>query len=82
MELKPNGWENSSRIGTVPIRPSGARYYPKISLVGALGLDSLSANRLFTSQALQASGTEALRWRLFDFGKIDAEVKPPRACRR
>lgn len=26
-----------------------ADYYPKISLVGALGLDSLSANRLFTS---------------------------------
>ncbi|MGF6782285.1 NodT family efflux transporter outer membrane factor (OMF) lipoprotein [Paraburkholderia sp. GAS334] len=49
-------------------------YYPKISLSGALGFDSLSGNHLFTAKAFQSVGSGALRWRLFDFGKVDAEV--------
>jgi NodT family efflux transporter outer membrane factor (OMF) lipoprotein len=49
-------------------------YYPKISLSGALGFDSLNTNRLVTANAFQALGGGALRWRLFDFGKVDAEV--------
>ena len=49
-------------------------YYPKISLEGALGLDSLSASHVFTADAFQTIGTGALRWRIFDFGKINAEV--------
>jgi outer membrane protein TolC len=49
-------------------------YYPKISLSGALGFDSLSPDHLFTSSAFQAVGGGALSWRLFDFGKVDAEV--------
>lgn len=51
-----------------------ADYYPKISLSGALGFESMSINRLLTSRAFQPVGAGALRWRLFDFGKIDAEV--------
>ncbi|MCB8881260.1 efflux transporter outer membrane subunit [Acidisoma cellulosilytica] len=51
-----------------------ADYYPKISLSGALGFDSLSTNQLFTAKAFQPIGTGLLRWRLFDFGKVDAEV--------
>jgi NodT family efflux transporter outer membrane factor (OMF) lipoprotein len=50
-----------------------ADYYPKFSLAGALGFES-SGNHLFSAQAFQPVGTGALRWRLFDFGKIDAEV--------
>jgi NodT family efflux transporter outer membrane factor (OMF) lipoprotein len=50
-------------------------YYPKISLSGALGFDSLSASSLFTKPAFAASGGGLIRWRLFDFGKVDAEVK-------
>ena len=49
-------------------------YYPKISLSGALGFDSLNVGHFLTSSAFQATGTGALRWRLFDFGKVDAEV--------
>ncbi len=49
-------------------------YYPKISLSGALGFDSMSAGHLFTARAFQSIATGALRWRLFDFGKVDAEV--------
>ncbi len=53
-------------------------YYPKISLSGALGFDSISASHLFTAQAFQPIGSGALRWRLFDFGKVDAEVAQAR----
>ena len=55
-------------------------YYPKISLSGALGLDSVSAGHLFTSGAFQAVGGGALRWRLFDFGKVDAEIAQARGA--
>jgi len=49
-------------------------YYPKISISGALGLDSISASHFFSPAAFQALGSGALRWRLFDFGKVDSEV--------
>jgi NodT family efflux transporter outer membrane factor (OMF) lipoprotein len=48
-------------------------YYPKFSLSGALGFETISSH-LFTNQAFQPVGQGALRWRLFDFGKINAEV--------
>lgn len=57
-----------------------AGYYPKISLSGALGYNSISGDRLFTSSAFQAVGTGALRWRLFDFGRVDAEVAQARGA--
>lgn len=55
-------------------------YYPKVSLSGALGFDSVSTNHLFSAQSFQPIGTGALRWRLFDFGKVDAEVKQARGA--
>src|SRR5262249_47279041 len=57
-----------------------ADYYPKISLSGALGFDSMNTNHFLTSGAFQAVGSGALRWRLFDFGKVDAEVAQARAA--
>ena len=48
-------------------------YYPKFSLSGALGFETIS-NHLFSDQAFQPIGQGALRWRLFDFGKINGEV--------
>lgn len=55
-------------------------YYPKISLSGALGFDSGDTSHLFTAGAFQPIGSGALRWRLFDFGKVDAEVKQARGA--
>jgi NodT family efflux transporter outer membrane factor (OMF) lipoprotein len=49
-------------------------YYPKFSLSGALGFES-TGKPLFSSQTFQPVGGGALRWRLFDFGKVDAEVR-------
>nr|WP_256367260.1 TolC family protein [Acidisoma sp. L85] len=55
-------------------------YYPKISLAGALGFDSLSANVFLSGNSLAATGGGALHWRIFDFGKVDAEVAQARGA--
>jgi len=55
-------------------------YYPKISLSGALGFDSVNGGTLFNGKAFQPIGTGALRWRLFDFGKVEAEVAQSRGA--
>jgi NodT family efflux transporter outer membrane factor (OMF) lipoprotein len=53
-----------------------AEYYPKISLSGLAGTaSSVGTGSLFTGSAMQGQGIAGLRWRLFDFGRIDAEVK-------
>jgi NodT family efflux transporter outer membrane factor (OMF) lipoprotein len=51
-----------------------AEYYPKLSISGLIGLDSISASRLFTGNAVTHQVGAGLRWRLFDFGRVDAEV--------
>ncbi len=51
-----------------------AEYYPRISLSGLLGFESRSASTLFKSATFQPQAVVGVRWRLFDFGKIDAEV--------
>ncbi len=55
-----------------------ADYYPKLSLLGAFGVESIDAGSLFTGDALQHQVTAGLRWRLFDFGRVDAEVAQAR----
>jgi NodT family efflux transporter outer membrane factor (OMF) lipoprotein len=57
-----------------------AEYYPKISLSGVLGLDSLNSGSLFTGGAFQPAAVGGLRWRLFDFGRVNAEVKQARGA--
>lgn len=60
---------STARIGIATVD-----YYPRLSLSGLLGVASLGTSNLFTGGAVQASGGAGLRWRLFDFGRIDAEV--------
>ncbi|HVH59586.1 MAG TPA: efflux RND transporter permease subunit, partial [Candidatus Sulfotelmatobacter sp.] len=55
-------------------------YYPKISLAGALGFDSVNGGTLFNGKAFQAVGTGSLRWRLFDFGRVKAEIAQSRGA--
>jgi NodT family efflux transporter outer membrane factor (OMF) lipoprotein len=52
-----------------------AEYYPKISLSGFLGNEAISPGNLFRDKGLQPTAVAGLRWRLFDFGRVDAEVK-------
>ena len=66
---------SSERIGAAL-----ADYYPKISLSGVLGFDSQSISHLFDSRAFQPIGTGTVSWRLFDFGRVNAEVKQARGA--
>lgn len=65
----------NARIGTAI-----ADYYPKVSLQGLLGLQSLSLGRLISGSALQGQAAAGLRWRLFDFGRVDSEVASARGA--
>jgi NodT family efflux transporter outer membrane factor (OMF) lipoprotein len=56
------------------------QYYPKISIAGLLGFESMSVDHLFRSATFQPQGIAGLRWRLFDFGKIAAEVAAARGA--
>jgi NodT family efflux transporter outer membrane factor (OMF) lipoprotein len=52
-----------------------SEYYPKFSLAALLGsATAISSSNLFTSGASQAQGVLGLRWRLFDFGRVDAQI--------
>ena len=46
-----------------------AKYYPKLSLIGSA--TTASSGQLFTS----GTSVLGLRWRLFDFGRINAQIK-------
>ncbi len=65
----------NARIGA-----SLAAYYPHLSLSGLFNVVSLGTGSLFTGGAVEASGGAGLRWRLFDFGRIDAEVAEARGA--
>jgi NodT family efflux transporter outer membrane factor (OMF) lipoprotein len=65
----------NARIGQ-----SIAEYYPKISISGLLGFESATPGHLFKAATYQPAAQAGLRWRLFDFGKIDAEVKQARGA--
>jgi NodT family efflux transporter outer membrane factor (OMF) lipoprotein len=52
-----------------------AEYYPKLSFSGLIGsATAVSAGNLFTGGASQAAAVLGLRWRLFDFGRINAQI--------
>jgi NodT family efflux transporter outer membrane factor (OMF) lipoprotein len=52
-----------------------AEYYPKLSLSGLIGsATSVSSGNLFSNSAGQAAGVLGLRWRLFDFARINAQI--------
>ncbi|MGM3161679.1 efflux transporter outer membrane subunit [Dickeya undicola] len=61
---------SNARIGAAV-----AEYYPKFSLSGLLGsATTVSSGNLFSNGASQSSGVIGLRWRLFDFGRINAQI--------
>ncbi|VVM69005.1 Outer membrane protein OprM [Pseudomonas fluorescens] len=61
---------SNARIGAAT-----AEYYPKFSLSALLGsATAVSGGNLFTGGASQSAGVLGLRWRLFDFGRINAQI--------
>lgn len=59
-----------------------AEYYPKLSLSGLIGLDSNRFANLVEGDSAVVQGALGLRWRLFDFGRVDAEVRAARGRTR
>lgn len=56
-----------------------AEYYPKVSLAALVGsATAIASGNLFTGAAGQAQGVLGLRWRLFDFGRVDAQIAAAR----
>ena len=53
-----------------------AQYYPQFSLGALIGsATTIASGKLFGDAANQASAVLGLRWRLFDFGRIDAQIE-------
>lgn len=57
-----------------------AEYYPKLSISGIVGSQALAPAHLFEQQGFQPISVVGLRWRLFDFGTVAAEVKQARGA--
>ncbi|MGR4070165.1 efflux transporter outer membrane subunit [Billgrantia sp. C5P2] len=56
-----------------------SEYYPKLSLGALLGsATTISSGNLFSGDASQAQGVLGLRWRLFDFGRVEAQIAAAR----
>ncbi|HLY43741.1 MAG TPA: efflux transporter outer membrane subunit [Terracidiphilus sp.] len=57
-----------------------AEYYPKLSLSGIVGSEALAPGHIFEQQGFQPVSLVGLRWRLFDFGRVGAEVQEARGA--
>jgi len=57
-----------------------AGYYPHISLSALLGYESVTPSSLFRNATFQPQSIAGLRWRLFDFGRVNAEVAQARGA--
>jgi len=60
---------------TAQIGVASAERYPSLKLSGSIGLDALSAGKLFTSGSGGYSFGPSLSWTLFDGGATDANIR-------
>jgi outer membrane protein TolC len=71
--------ERRVAAGTARIGAAMAEYYPHVSLGALLGsATTLSAGHLFGANANEGAALLGVRWRLFDFGRIDAQIAQAR----
>ena len=66
---------------TARVGAAMADYWPKVTLSALLGFESTQGGQLLTGPAQLAAGQAGATWRLFDFGRVDAEVKAARGRR-
>lgn len=59
-----------------------AEYWPHVTLQGLFGFASNNLSLIGTDSSNVITGAVGLRWRLFDFGRVDAEVKAARGAER
>jgi NodT family efflux transporter outer membrane factor (OMF) lipoprotein len=59
-----------------------AEYWPHITLSGLIGFDSSDFGAFASPASRLVQGAAGLRWRLFDFARVNAEVAAARGRRR
>ena len=74
--------EAKLRAAHARIGASLAEYWPKISLMGLVGQQTNALASFASGSATVLQGAAGLRWRLFDFGRVDAEVAIARGRQR
>jgi len=60
---------------TARIGVAEAELYPRLTLSGSIGLESLSSSSLFSSGSRTASGGIGISWRIFDAGAIRQNIE-------
>lgn len=55
-----------------------AGYYPSVSLSALLGYETVTPGSLFRGATFQPQSIAGIRWRIFDFGRVSAEVAQAR----
>lgn len=70
--------EQRLRASNAEVGSALSQYFPKFSLSGLVGTTTTDRSTLFEGPAAQAQGVLGVRWRLFDFGRVGAEVKAAR----
>lgn len=70
--------EQRLRASNAQVGSAISQYFPKFSLSGLVGTATTTSSTLFEGPANQAQGVLGLRWRLFDFGRVGAEVAAAR----
>ena len=69
------GAERQLAAATADIGVQTAELFPKFSLTGTAGLQSVSASDLFTAGSRYWSVGPTVTWRIFDYGRIHAQIK-------
>lgn len=60
---------------TARIGVATAELYPRLSLIGSIGLEALSTGSLFSSHARTSSISPNISWTIFDAGRIRQNIK-------
>jgi len=67
--------ERQLAAATADIGVQTAELFPKFSLTGTAGLQSFGASDLFTAGSRYWSAGPTVTWRIFDYGRIHAQIK-------
>ena len=60
---------------TARIGVAEAEWFPKLSLTGDVGVESVTASKWFVPGSLFWSVGPSVQWRIFDFGRVRSEVQ-------
>lgn len=67
--------EQAVVAATAKVGAAMTGYYPSLTLSGAIGIQGTGAGSLSSSDAVASVALVNLRWRLFDFARVDAEIR-------